>query len=301
MYKEIPLKSQDTNSTNAEVLMNIDTNLIIDRFHRLPFIPLNLENLNNEDLCTLYHGGKKEALDFILNNNKKLIYSRVLKYGNLYNNNLNFDDLVQHGYIGLIKAAERYDHTRNTKFSTYSTWWIDKEILKGIFDSGFLIRIPSHKFEEIQKVWHVIKDMGNINDGDIRKIASKSGIVKNKVKEAIYIINNQLNIFSLNNIITKDGDTEFINTIQDNSDISMDNIIEKKELSIELSKALNILSERERKILKLRYGLEDCEPMTLEEIGIIFNLSKERIRQIEIKVLKKLRESNYINTLNQFR
>jgi RNA polymerase primary sigma factor len=79
----------------------------------------------------------------------------------------------------------------------------------------------------------------------------------------------------------------------------MDNIIEKKELSIELSKALNILSERERKILKLRYGLEDCEPMTLEEIGIIFNLSKERIRQIEIKVLKKLRESNYINTLQR--
>lgn len=300
MCREVALIRTDTNLKPSRALVGIDNNLPFYRFYRRSFSTLNLKDLNNEELCEIYNQGKKEALDFIISNNKKLIYSRVSKYGNLYNNNLDFDDLVQHGNIGLIKAIERFDKNRNTKFSTYSTWWIDKEILKGIFDSGFLIRIPNHKFEDIQKVGSVIKDMGKVTNEDLTQIALQCGMDKTKVKEAMAIINEQLNIFSLNNIITKDNDTEFLNVIPDDSEKSIDNIIEESELSKELLAALSILSSREKKIMQLRYGLEDDIPRTFEEIGRIFNLSKERIRQIEIKCLKKLRTSEYMKSLKDY-
>jgi RNA polymerase sigma factor (sigma-70 family) len=201
---------------------------------------------------------------------------------------LPFLDLVQDGNLGLIHAVEKFDWRRGFKFSTYATWWIRQAISRGIDTTGRTIRLPVHAADTLSSVQKaragLERQLGR--SATLHELAIEVGMAEDKVTEALRFAAEPL---SLSNPLGEDGDAELGDMVEDRSAPSPFEVAAAALLPAEIEKLLASLDERERQILVLRFGLDRGEPRTLEEVGLFFNLTRERIRQIEARAMSKLR------------
>ncbi|MCD7740075.1 MAG: sigma-70 family RNA polymerase sigma factor [Candidatus Gastranaerophilales bacterium] len=257
--------------------------------------------LNNEEELEIAKKIKEEnsneAKKILINANLRLVVSIAKKY---IGRGLSFLDLIQEGNMGLMRAAEKFDYSKGYKFSTYATWWIQQAITRAIADKSRLIRLPVHMIETLSKIKKISTDL-TIDNGTAptkEEIAYKIGMPVQKLTALIESAQGTISIESPAN--QKDENTKLSDFIVDESSLSPDTKVTQDNLFCDIKKMLNHLSEKERNVLIMRYGIDDNgEKKTLEEIGSYYGVSRERIRQIENRAMSKLKKLCRNNNINK--
>ncbi len=246
--------------------------------------------ITNKQLLYAYKKtGDLKIRNEIIINNMGLIYTIAKKRLNTHTS-FTFEDLVQEGIIGMIKGIEKFDIQRKTRFSTYVYYWINQQIDRAIMNKGYLIRLPAYVYEKITTLNNIEFLYQDVNN-DLNFIMEKTNISENEYDSLDYYRNNYCSFYSLNTLINIDNENSYVE-FQDlipSEEPSLEEDIIKKELKNQINNTLNILTPKEKDIIELRFGLKGGEAKTLEEIGKKYNVTRERIRQIEAKAFKKIR------------
>jgi RNA polymerase sigma factor (sigma-70 family) len=231
------------------------------------------------------------ATEAFINSNLRLVVSIAKRY---QASDLPLLDLVQEGNLGLIHAVNKFDWRKGFKFSTYATWWIKQAISRGIDNTGRTIRLPVHAGDQVRKLLRTKRQLES-QTGRTPTFAELSAALDIPEREVIELLQHGNEPVSLDSHVGPDGESELGDMVADMLSPSPFEAVAEAMLSSEVSKLLDVLDEREREILRLRYGLDRGDPRTLEEVGTVLNLTRERIRQIERSALSKLRHPSTKN------
>ena len=287
------LKLDEITDTSYEGI-NVDdpVRMYLREIGRIPLLTFDEEL----DLAKRILTGDEEAKQKLAESNLRLVVSIAKKY---VGRGMLFLDLIQEGNMGLIKAVEKFDYTKGFKFSTYATWWIRQAITRAIADQARTIRIPVHMVETINKLIrtsrHLLQQMGR--EPTPEEIAKEMEIPVEKVVEIQKIAQDPV---SLETPIGEEDDSHLGDFIQDDDSPAPQDSAAYTMLREQLEEVMNTLTPREAKVLKLRFGLEDGKSRTLEEVGREFQVTRERIRQIEAKALRKLRHPSRSKKLRDY-
>ncbi|WP_273360404.1 RNA polymerase sigma factor RpoD [Anaerococcus octavius] len=297
-FKEAAVVSSDIkNSKKLSGEFNNDIETYLADSHMAHMI-LGSEQISYEDELNLKRAilKSKRAKQKLAETNLRLVVSIAKKY---VGRGMSFLDLIQEGNMGLMKAVDKYDYNRGFKFSTYATWWIRQAITRAIADQARTIRIPVHMVETINKLVRtqrqLVQDLGR--DPSNEEIAEQMGIEVTKVQEIRKIAQEPV---SLETPIGEEEDSHLGDFIEDETAINPDDAANYTMLREQLNDVLSCLGQREKRVLQLRFGLIDGTPRTLEEVGKEFDVTRERIRQIEAKALRKLKSPNKSESLKDF-
>ena len=276
----------------SEVNIDDSVKMYLKDIGRVPLLSAHEEL----ELAEKMSNGDEIAKQKLIEANLRLVVSIAKRY---VGRGMQFLDLIQEGNLGLMKAVEKFDYTKGFKFSTYATWWIRQAITRSLADQARTIRIPVHMVETINKLQKVsrtlLQKLGR--EPTQSEIAEAMGISESKVVEIQKIA---LDPVSLETPIGEEDDSHLGDFIEDKSMASQIEIAETKERRELIEEILTSLAPREAAVLILRYGLRDNRPRTLEEVGKEFNVTRERIRQIEAKALRKLRHPNKMKKFQDF-
>lgn len=258
---------------------------------------ISLLNTQEEmDLSVRVSEGDEDAKKVLAESNLRLVVSIAKRY---VGRGLLFLDLIQEGNIGLMKAVEKFDYDKGFKFSTYATWWIRQAITRALADQARTIRVPVHMVETINKMARIQRQMTlELNREPTEdELAKKMGISPEKVREVMKISQDPV---SLDTPIGEEEDSHFGDFVPDKSNMSPEEYATNEILKEQIKEVLKTLQKREQEVLELRFGLLDGTCYTLEEVGKRFNVTRERIRQIEAKALRKLRHPSRAKKLKDF-
>ena len=280
-------------ATSAQTKLNDPVKMYLKEIGRVEL----LDPSEEPEIAKRIQEGDEEAKKKLIAANLRLVVSIAKKY---VGRGMLFLDLIQEGNMGLVKAVEKFDYTKGFKFSTYATWWIRQAITRAIADQARTIRIPVHMVETINKLTRIqrqlVQDLGR--DPSAEEIAAKmENISPEKVREIQKIA---LEPVSLETPIGEEDDSHLGDFIEDKDAMSPDEYANNQLLKDEINTVLQGLTEREEKVLRLRFGLYDGRTRTLEEVGKEFNVTRERIRQIEAKALRKLKHPTRSKRLKDF-
>lgn len=285
--------TDDVTTTGSEEI-NVDDSvrMYLKEIGKIPL--LNAEQ--ERELAQRMQDGDKDAKDTLVESNLRLVVSIAKKY---MNRGLSLLDLIQEGNIGLIKAVDKFDYSKGFKFSTYATWWIRQAITRAIADQARTIRIPVHMVETINKLTRVqrqlIQDLGR--EPTIDELAEKMNMPVDKIRDIQRISQDPV---SIDKPVGEEEDSHLVDFIPSDEYVSPDDEVSRELLKEDLIKVLDLLTEREAKVIRLRFGLDDDKQRTLEEVGRSLGVTRERIRQIEAKSIRKLGRSSYAKRLEGY-
>ena len=296
---------EDEDPTDAEDFLIVDDSASITATMSDDPVKLYLKEIGTYPLLTIedeiklakrIESGDESAKKQLAESNLRLVVSIAKRY---VGRGLSFLDLIQEGNLGLIKAVDKFDYTIGYKFSTYATWWIRQSITRSIADQSRTIRIPVHMSEVINKTYRVsrnlLQELGR--EPTEQELSKALDMPIEKVREILKVSADPI---SLDTPIGEEDDSHLGDFIKDDSIVGPEDAAAYAMLQDQISKLLNTLTEREQRVLTLRFGLDDGRTRTLEEVGKEFNVTRERIRQIEAKALRKLRHPSRARMLKGY-
>ena len=281
------------NSRGGAVTLGDPVKMYLKEIGRIPL----LKPEDEPGIAKRIEEGDEAARDLLISSNLRLVVSIAKKY---VGRGMLFLDLIQEGNLGLVKAVEKFDYRKGFKFSTYATWWIRQAITRAIADQARTIRIPVHMVETINKMSRIQRNLSQElgRDPSPAEIAAKmDGMTAERVREIQKIA---MEPVSLETPIGEEDDSHLGDFIEDKDAVSPNEYASNQQLKDEINYVLSGLTEREEKVLRLRFGLYDGKTRTLEEVGREFNVTRERIRQIEAKALRKLKHPTRSKRLKEY-
>ena len=295
---------KDLKDINLNILEDLDDYIAIEdsikmylkEIGKIPLLSVDEEMNLAKKICDPDEAVRKEARKQMAESNLRLVVSIAKRY---MGRGMQFLDLIQEGNLGLLRAVEKFDYQKGFKFSTYATWWIRQAITRSIADQARTIRIPVHMVETINRLIKIqrklVQEFGREPRPD--EVAKVMGIPVSKVRE---IMSFALEPVSMETPIGDEDDSHLGDFLQDSNAKIPVNFAMDVLLHDQLMEVIKSLTEREQKVILLRFGLEDGKPRTLEEVGKVFGITRERIRQIEAKALRKLRNPSKVKRLKDF-
>lgn len=283
---------ESDNYTSQEAVSDNHIRIYLKDIGKIPLLSIEDENQLSERIIN----GDEHAKRTLVEANLRLVVSIAKRY---MGRGINLLDLIQEGNLGLIKAVEKFDYTKGFRFSTYATWWIRQSITRAISDQSRTIRVPVHMSETINKILRTSRQLTQENgrEPSYEEIGEALSMLPNKVRDIMKIAQEPI---SLEMPIGEENDSHLGDFIPDSETLTPSEAASFNLLREQLDNALHTLTSREEQILKLRFGIDTGRAYTLEEVGLIFNITRERIRQIEAKALRKLRQYTRSRKLKDF-
>ena len=267
----------------------------------------NLLHLTNEQLAVMAQSGDNAAVSALIEKNKRFIY-QIVRHQQKQHPNINMteEDLFQEGCVGIMKAIDKFDASLDYYFLTYCGNWIRQVISRKIIDNGYMIRIPVHMYEKIVKITNYRQQNPLLNQVELIDLIinlesdAEKPITRQEILKCLSMADYYLNTASLNILVGEDEKTELMDFLPDTEAVPLEEIVENREMIEVINRILKTLKPREEEIIRARFGIDTGMPLTLEAIGEIHNVTRERIRQIEAKAIRRLRHPSRAKHLKGF-